>query len=161
MITAMQDHPDLNAAIVAKGERREKLWAGIQSHRISQMLPVVHAWRAALVADGWNIRQTYSHEPLEHAWRAEREGFVISGLARPIPGPRGEVPKPDLCAWGPDGAAIELPDEYDFAKVKAAMLKCGECGREDVETKSYAFANRCCADCGPKFMASLPSNWAD
>lgn len=98
MITAMQDHPDLNAAIVAKGERRERLWAGIQSHRINQMLPVVHAWRAVLVADGWNIRQTYSHEPLEQAWHAEREGFVISGLARPIPGPRGEVPKPDLCA---------------------------------------------------------------
>ena len=161
MIAAMQDHPDLNAAIVAKGERREKLWAGIADYRINQMLPIVHRWRDALTADGWAIQPTYSHEPIEHAWRAEKEGFVILGLARPIPGSRGEVHKPDICAWGPDGGAIDLPDEYDFSRIKAAMSKCGECGKEGVETKRYAFANRCCNECGLKFMAALPSNWAD
>lgn len=161
-MTALVDHHDLDAAIVATGGRRKALWDAIAEHRKAKMLPAVNGWREALAADGWSLRPTYDgHEPLEHAWSATRDGFRISGLARPIPGRDGSKPKPDLNAWGPDGAAIDLPVEYNFDAIKASLLRCGECGKEPVETKRYAFANRCCADCAPKFMASLPRNWAD
>lgn len=160
-MAALVDHPNLSQAIVAKGERRRALWQSIEKHRIETMLPVVHRWREALAADGWSVVPTYGHEPVEHAWSASRDGFKIMGLARPIPGKDGTCPQPDLHAWGPDGAAIELPDEYDFENMKARMGRCDQCGKEPVETKRYAFANRCCAECGPKLMASLPRNWAN
>jgi hypothetical protein len=157
----LKDHSNLNRAITAKGELRQTLWAEIAEYRKTIMQPIVDDWREQLISDNWTLSKIYDHELLEHAWRATREGFVISGLSRPIPSQRGEIPKPDLHAWGPDGAGISLPEIYSFAAIKARMRYCRECGNRDIETGRFAFANRCCAPCGDKFMKSLPSNWCD
>lgn len=157
----LEDHPGVNRAIGMRGPGRAGLWKAIAEHRRDKMLPVVNAYREALAEDGWSIEPTYGHEPVEHAWSAHREGFKVMGLARPIPSKRGEIPKPDLHAWGPDGATVKVPHPYSFEAFVAGLRRCDQCGAEDVDVDRYAFANRCCAECGPKFMASLPRNWAD
>lgn len=158
--TAFQDHPKLGQAISATGGRRVALWAAIAEHR-KTLLPLVHKWREDAIAGGWQARATYGHEPLEHAWSMTKEGFRVSGLSRPIPGKNGTVPLPQINIWGPDGAAIDPTEIYDWNAIQRGMNICGMCNSYPVKTRRYAFANRCCDECGPKFMASLPHNWAD
>lgn len=75
-------------------------------------------WRDAAVADGWSIEPTYAHEPKEHAFRLWRDGYCAQGLARPIPGPHGTIPVPEIHIWGPDGLSIKTPETYDFEHIR-------------------------------------------
>lgn len=140
----MADSPRLKEAIQT---RRREVWAAVTAYR-KPLMAVVHAYRHALADDGWQVLPTYGHEPVERAWRAYRDGFIISGLCRVDEhgNPKG---CPELCGWGPDGLAINIPKAYSFAAIKAATLQCGVCGAEGVETERVAFANRSCAACAP------------
>ena len=146
----LKDHPSLNEAVSARGQKRKRLWKEVATHRIEKMLPIVHCWREILIEDGWALEPTYRHEPLEHAWGTRKDGFLIRGLARPIPGPHGTYPRPDLTAWGPDGMQIILPGEYDWEEIRRAVRTCIACGKTNVDTQRYSFAGRCCADCRPE-----------
>lgn len=132
----------------------------VKAERLAN-LTKAHAWRVAALADGWHGEPTYGHEPIEHAWKLHREGFSVQGLSRPIPDRHGALPTPTVHIWAPDGGSITPPEAYAWEPIRLGVYVCGECGAFPVETRRYAFANRCCALCGPKFMAALPHNWAD
>ena len=65
-----------------------------------------------------------------------------------------------MSAWGPDRMALDVPTVYGWSAVVAGTRRCGECGREDVDTVRVAFANRMCADCAPAGRAAMErGNW--
>lgn len=115
-------------------------------------LETVREWVAAAVADGWNIEPTYKTEPQESAATLSKNGFRAMALMRD----RGEIHdrryryEAHVSAWGPDGLAISVPKRYDFALIEKAVRRCGECGREDVDTQRVGFAGRVCAGCLPE-----------
>jgi hypothetical protein len=114
-------------------------------------LEAVRQWVATAVADGWQIEPTYQTEPVESAATLDKGGFRAMALMRD----RGENHdrryryEAKVSAWGPDGLAISVPATYDFALIEKAVRRCGECGREDVDTQRVGFAGRTCADCLP------------
>ncbi len=140
--------------------KNQSLWNELTAVRLAN-LPLVHKWREAAIADGWLPSPTYSSEPVEHACTLTKAGFIAHTLSRPIPGKDGMLNCPDVSVWGPDGAGVKATKEYDFATLQSNLRFCKSCGNHDVETQRYAFADRLCAECGPKMMASLPRNWAD
>jgi hypothetical protein len=140
--------------------RNEEIWQRLNSMRAAN-LPKAHAWREAALADGWEGKPTYDHEPIEHAARLTREDWVCLILSRPLIGKDGSSNSPDITVWGPDRAQIAVPVPYDWAAMQAAIRVCAHCGKTDVETKCYAFADRCCIECGPPYQKSLPANWCD
>lgn len=139
--------------------RNDELWAFNKAEREGFRL-LCNAWRDAAVADGWSIEQTYGHEPAEHAFRLQRAGYMILGLARPMPEDDRSLPMPDIAIWGPDGLHIPTPLTYDFAAIERGAKTCGYCGAHPVKTQRVAFANRACDTCGPIEQARLPHNWA-
>lgn len=146
----MADSPRLNEAIRT---RRREAWEAVTNDR-KPLMAAVHAYRHALADDGWEVLPTYSHEPVERAWRARRDGFIISGLCRTDEDGRPEG-CPEVCGWGPDGLAINIPKIYSFAAISAATQVCGVCGAEGVKTERVAFANRACASCSPALRREL------
>ena len=144
----------LSDAAGSQGHRRKVLWQRVGEAR-KKWLPIVHKWRTDLQADDWAIQPTYQHEPVEHSWKATKDGFIVMGLARPIPSPDGTVPKPDINIWGPDGLAIEVPDQYSMSELIIRTRMCSVCGARDVATVRVAFANRTCEECRPKLAAKL------
>lgn len=148
---------NMKDAVLVDGVRLHK-WAYIRAHR-AQFIPLAHAYREAAKADGWQCEPLYGdHEPVEQAARLMRDGFIMHVMARP----HGDTcPMPSVSIWGPDGAAIKPPLEYDWDAIVAGARICGECGATDVDTTREAFANRVCGACREKFLASLPKNWAD
>ena len=144
-----------------KQVRNEKLHIRLTFERVRNRV-LCEQWRNAAVADGWSIEPTYEHEPQEHAFRLRRDGFVVQGLARPIPGPHGTTPAPQISIWGPDGLAIDPPETYDIEKIRRGAETCGSCGAYPVKTERVAFVNRCCAACAPDQRARLETpGWAE
>jgi hypothetical protein len=113
----------------------------------TENLRLCNEWRQAAEADGWQFTPTYQHEPVEHAFRGNREGFSIQGIARPN-GP-GKTPEASIHIWGPDGLAIKPPLCYNMDKIRAGARRCGYCSAEDVDTVRVGFAGRCCLTCEP------------
>jgi len=108
----------------------------------------VEDFYAAAVADGWDARATYDgHEPIERAFKLERDGFVISGLNR------DRTYK--LSGWGPDRLAIQLPVTYDLDSIKAALKICQYCHENVDEVRRVGFAGRVCNDCHPAVAARV------
>lgn len=115
-------------------------------------LEAVREWVAAAVADDWAIEPTYQTEPQESAATLDKNGFRAMVLMRD----RGENHdrhyryEAKVSAWGPDGLAISIPVKYDFALVEKAVRRCGQCGKDDVDTQRVGFAGRVCAECLPE-----------
>lgn len=115
-------------------------------------------WREAAEADGWVFHPTYGdHEPVEHAFRGEREGFVIQGIARPERdvGRNRYGPEASIHIWGPDGLAIKPPLTYDMDAIRRGARICGYCGQESDDTRRVGFAGRVCPTCDPKVRPSI------
>jgi hypothetical protein len=136
----------------------------------------VCAWRDAAIADGWHHEPTYPKSELEdRACRLSRDGWSVQILTRSrgnyIPDPQWpNRPSPhgkwayeaQVSVWGPDGLAVNPGLTYDWNALKANLRHCPECGKDDVETRRVAFANRCCNDCAPKLKAELEKpGWCD
>lgn len=115
-------------------------------------LEAVREWVKAAVADGWSIEPTYQTEPQESAATLDKNGFRAMVLMRD----RGENHdrryryEAKVSAWGPDGLAINVPARYDFTLIEKAVRRCGQCGRENVDTQRVGFAGRVCAPCLPE-----------
>lgn len=105
-------------------------------------------WRLAALADGWTEEPTYKGEPVEHAARMRRDGFLAIVVARP--GDARTKPYGSLAAWGPDGLGLRVPVPYDWEQLRAGLRHCTACGADDVDTTRYSFAGRCCAACLPE-----------
>lgn len=102
------------------------------------------AWIDAAMSDGWIAEPMYRHEPINHAARLTRQGFVASVMARPHPA------QPGVILWCPDGLQIKTPPgAYSWEAIVAGTRACNECGATDVDTFRYSFAGRCCAACLP------------
>ena len=141
-----------------KSHRNEKLWAEIAAARRLLIAKAI-AWREAAIADGWQCRPTYDHEPMEQAFRMTKDGFIVLGLARPET--HEACGSGEISAWGPDGMHIPAGETYDWPALKRAVETCQYCGAFPCKTERVAFAGRACEECGPKQRAALPRNWAD
>jgi hypothetical protein len=115
-------------------------------------LEAVRQWVADAVADGWDIEPTYRVEPVGRAARLTRDGYIAMALMRDNSGETGRRWRyeANVSVWGPDGLAISVPRKYDFALIEKAVRRCGECGKEDVDTQRVGFAGRTCAGCLPE-----------
>jgi len=131
-----------------------RLHTELRAERMKGEVAAASDWRHAAEADGWEFSQTYKHEPVEHAFRVSREGFIVLGLARP----GGYLlPTGSINVWGPDSLSIDpVPIVYPgFAALKSLARRCPECGTEDVDTMRVSFANRCCANCAQELRKEL------
>ena len=115
----------------------------------------VTSWREAAVADGWIIRPTYRHEPVESAATLDKDGFKAMLLARPATKTRRNWN--DVHVWGPDGLAIDPPKEYSMDALIAGLRQCHYCSADDVDTTRYLFAGRCCLKCRKSLRE--PAGW--
>lgn len=102
----------------------------------------VRPWRDAAIADGWIAEPTYGHEPVERAFTLTRDGFKIMGILRPDT-------LASLNAWGPDGLAINLPEQYSWDAIAAAIQLCMACGNVSTVVHRVGFAGRVCPVCLP------------
>lgn len=139
-------------------------WNEVREARLVGEVAAARAFYAALVEDGWSLSPTYGdHEPVEHAFEAWREGYVVMGLARLGSGD-ASLPTGSVNAWAPNGVALTpLPIVYPgFAAIQALARRCPECGAEDVDTFRVAFANRACVNCRPALRLKLEKpGWCD
>ena len=137
-------------------------WDRVRDDRLAGEVAAAMQFRLDAEADGWSVGPSYGHEPVEHAFRCTRDGFVISGLTRP--GSEKFLPTGSINAWGPDGVSINpIPIVYPgFDAIKALVRHCPECGSDDVDTVRIAFANRACANCAPALRKKLEKpGWCD
>ncbi len=142
--------------------RDEARFAAITAARLAGQVAAATAFRLAAAADGWAIRPTYGHEPVEQAFTGERDGYAMQGLARP--GSEKFLPSGEISLWCPSGIAISpVPVVYPgFAALAALARRCPQCGAEDIETTRVAFANRACLTCAPALRAKLERpGWCD
>lgn len=109
----------------------------------------VREFRAAAIADGWELSATNAaRESIDRAWELNRGGFIIRGLTRDeIPGK--SLTEFTMSAWGPDRISIRLPRVYDWETILAEVRTCPECNASDVDTVRVGFANRACKSCAP------------
>lgn len=144
--------------------RIDELWFAKRDERRT-FVELCHEWRKAAEADGWVFTPTYGdHEPVEQAFRGERDGFVISGIARPgcDEGRDMSLPTASIHIWGPDRGAIDPPLVYDMAAIRAAADKCPECGTIGRQMVVVGFANRCCVACEPALRKAIEvPGWCD
>lgn len=127
--------------------RDPRVLACLRAER-SEHLRLIHEWRAAAEADGWQFGPTYSNEPETTAFKGNREGFAIHGIARPED-ERHSIACVSLHIWGPDGLAIKPPPTYDMEAIRRGARACGYCEATDVDTVRVGFAGRCCLTCEP------------
>jgi hypothetical protein len=108
-------------------------------------------WVADAVADGWTIEPTYRTESIKRAATLTKDDYKALVLMRDdshTPGSRFKYTA-QVSVWGPDGLAINVPREYDFALIEKAVRRCSECGVDDIDTQRVGFAGRVCAACLP------------
>ena len=96
-------------------------------------------WRLDVMADGWDSKPMYQHEPEECAAKLTNSGWIAHVIAR-----EGYV---DVAVWGPDGLAVDPPYIYSMDRLVEGLESCNICGAKHVHTQRYSFAGRCCADC--------------
>lgn len=116
------------------------------------------AFRAALLADGWSIKQ---NDKTEDTYTSHyKDGYCVQVMSRTKIGKwKYEA---QVNAWGPDGMTIRAPTVYDFAAMQRGLRHCGLCKAADVETQRYSFAGRCCAKCIDKARAEYERpGWCD
>jgi len=101
----------------------------------------IQAYQQALIADGWEPSAIYAdqYDP-EKTARFKRAGFTITFYRR------ADSLSESVAAWGPDGLAVDLPPEYDWAQLQANCKICSNCGRRG-DTVRLGFANRVCPTC--------------
>jgi hypothetical protein len=112
-------------------------------------------FRTAAIADGWVVKPTYDHEPVESAASLKHpEGFTMLIITRehnlklyPNVKTKYEI---DISIWGPDGLAIDVPLKYNMLDIRAGVLMCSNCKRVVPKTVRYSFAGRCCEECLPE-----------
>jgi hypothetical protein len=142
--------------------RDDVMWVRLGAARLAGEVASANAWRLAAEADGWTFRQTYSHEPVEQAFSAERDGFKIQGLAR-IGDDHG-LPHGQISGWCDRGISLmPMPIIYPgFAAIKALARHCPVCGADEVATHRVAFASRACEKCAPDLREKLERpGWCD
>jgi hypothetical protein len=124
-----------------------------------QELIEVATFRDAAIADGWDAKPGGSSEPLEVYAHLEKEGFKMHAMCRRNAG-KWKF-QTNIHIWGTDGLAIQLLGPiYNWEQIKGGLRRCGECGKEDVDTQRYSFAGRCCANCRPAMAAQYErGNW--
>lgn len=148
----------------ATSVRNVELWNEMHAYRMANEIPAARAFREAAAADGWSLKPTYEHEPVETAFRCERDGFKLQGLARLAdPEPHPTMPIGEISIWCPEGISIKTPIVYPgFAEIKALTRRCPECGADDVDTVRIAFANRACLKCAPTLRKKMETpGWCD
>jgi len=96
-------------------------------------------WIESCVADGWDKLQVYPGSASEST-RLTKEGFIISVYDH------HSIGGGDVAAWGPDKLCLELPDEYDWEAIQAAVSHCSECDYVG-KTMRLGFAKRVCKEC--------------
>lgn len=121
---------------------------------MNRIIPEIIDWRAAAIADGWELKPTYGYEDVSRAASLERDGFKAMVLTRdPAPATKhlAECRRHEytLNIWGPDGLAIAASYPYSWEKIQAGTLKCMDCGKTVDKTQRVGFAGRVCAACLP------------
>ena len=101
-------------------------------------------WIESCVGDGWSKLSVYPFSSSETV-KLERDGFVIHVYDQHSLG-GGSV-----AAWGPDKLCLELPDEYDWEAIQAAVSLCSECDYIGV-TVRLGFAQRVCPKCRARLI---------
>ena len=96
-------------------------------------------WIESCVADNWEKLLIYPGSSSE-SMRLMREEFVIHIYDQPW------LKGGSVSAWGPDGLALELPEEYDWEAIQANINLCSMCGKVG-PTVSLGFASRVCKQC--------------
>lgn len=125
--------------------RNDALWEAKTVERTG-FVNLARQWALDAVNDGWTVRPTYGdHEPVETAFTLERDGFHISGLARP--GTEKSLPIAAIHIWGPDKLAIKPPLIYDMEVIRRGAETCSECGAYPIATECVGFAGRYCGPC--------------
>jgi hypothetical protein len=114
------------------------------------------SFRDAAVLDGWTIKPTYEREPQEYASTLEKDGFLMMVLSRPpIEYSHGSYTwDGSVHIFGPDGLAIETPEEYSWEKIKNGLTVCSKC-KKIGKTKRAGFASRVCDSCLPEAKKEL------
>jgi hypothetical protein len=154
--------PSTVSGIWAGKNRNDARWAEIRRQRLAGQVAAADAFRKALEADGWTALPTYSHEPVEEAFKATRDGLIVQGLARP--GDERSLPTGSVNAWCAQGIALSpLPIIYPgFEALQKLARHCPECGKDDVDTVRVGFANRVCHECAPALRAKVERpGWND
>lgn len=108
----------------------------------------IREWVATAIADGWESSPTYEQEDENRARTLTRDGFQVQVISRDEVAPLKS--SFDISGWSPDGLVIAIPMPYSWERVQAAVRRCNLCGAENVETRRYSFAGRCCQACLPK-----------
>ena len=96
-------------------------------------------WIESCVADHWEKLVVYPNSSSESV-RLTRDGYLIC-----IYGPTS-MGGGSISAWGPDQLALELPEEYDWNAIQAAVNHCSECDYIG-HTVRLGFAKRVCPEC--------------
>ncbi len=139
--------------------RNDALWEAKTAERVA-FVNLARTWALAAVIDGWSSRPTYDHEPVEQAFTLERDGFKISGLARP--GTDKSLPCAEIHIWGPDRLAITPPLTYDMDAIRRGAETCSKCGAHPIATERVGFAGRYCAPCAAIDRPLIEvSGWAE
>jgi hypothetical protein len=116
------------------------------------------AFRTALVADGWSVKQ---NDKTDDTYTSHyKDGWCVQILSRNNVGKWKH--EASVNAWGPDGMSVKVPTVYNFEAMKAGLRRCGLCNAEGVDTQRYSFAGRCCAKCidGARAKFEKPG-WCD
>ena len=93
-------------------------------------------WIESCTADGWEKETPYCGSSTV---RLTRDGYiVIVGEDHLGDGP--------IFGYGPDKLCLELPDEYNWGAIQAAVTHCSECPYIG-PTVRLGFAKRVCKEC--------------
>ena len=101
-------------------------------------------WIESCVADGWSKLRIYPNTSSESV-KLERDGFSIHIYDQHSLGGGS------ISAWGPDQLCLELPDEYDWDAIQAAVNLCSECNYIG-PTVRLGFAKRVCKECRTRLV---------
>lgn len=97
-------------------------------------------WCKAAVADGWVATPLYENEPINHAAKLTRDGWIVQAIDRPNQ-------RSSMNIWAPDRLAIKVPETYSMVELIKRLRWCHYCDSKDVNTQRVSFAGRCCTEC--------------
>jgi len=109
------------------------------------------AFRDAAIADGWEHHPTYKLESEDRACSLSKDGWKMMIFTRKLLPKANYYYSVSISIWAPDNLAVQIPDAYNWDKIKNGVNICSEC-KNNGETFRYGFAGRCCKNCLPKLQ---------